>query len=247
MSKRNYPRPILLHHITCPECGVPMVQRERKSSPEIDLNTPVRAFYGCSRFPLCVGTRPIEMNGLDSYTRLLRDAYTKAAVFLSSPKFFGVPMGAYWLLGRALNVDPEGLIEKDWIDVLSLRNEEVEQAVDDACAYVAAQGVDHDFILAAHEARMAQIRPKLRFDTSIRTMRNMLEPVIMRRYDTGLMLQMEANVASTWEANGKACPKCNQWAPATGENMVHCTTCGDFVACQYGKKKESGFNVEDNR
>ncbi len=40
----------LLEHIRCPICGAPMVQRQSKYG----------AFYGCSRYPECTGTRPLS-------------------------------------------------------------------------------------------------------------------------------------------------------------------------------------------
>lgn len=40
----------LVEHIRCPLCGAPMVQRQSKYG----------AFYGCSRYPACTGTRPLS-------------------------------------------------------------------------------------------------------------------------------------------------------------------------------------------
>jgi hypothetical protein len=40
--------------ITCPQCGSAMTQRVARHGP-----TAGSAFWGCSRFPTCRGTRPI--------------------------------------------------------------------------------------------------------------------------------------------------------------------------------------------
>ena len=57
--KRKY-----VHNVRCPECGVAMIER----------TSPRGTFYGCARFPVCVGLRPAGGDGEDSYTLLLRAA-----------------------------------------------------------------------------------------------------------------------------------------------------------------------------
>jgi restriction system protein len=39
----------------CPVCGSPMVRRTAKRGAKVG-----EAFYGCSRFPVCRGTRPVS-------------------------------------------------------------------------------------------------------------------------------------------------------------------------------------------
>lgn len=203
-----------LHYgVRCPECGVPMVEREGRVNQDGN-----NRFFGCSRFPLCIGTRPAG-SGVDSYTSLLRNAYTRAVVFLASPRLMGAAKAGYWLkeqaLGHALSD-----AEHDDLSLQLLSNEALEQAIDAACAYVAEQGVDFDFLVAAHEERMAHVHAKLKYSTDPTAMRNMPKPEIVRRYDMGRFDQLEANITTEWTADGRACPRCGAYSEKCGPGTI---------------------------
>ena len=224
LKRRN--RAPLLQHVRCPECGVPMAERTGKTG----------AFYGCARFPVCVGTRPAG-EGVDSYTMLLRDAYTKAAVFLASPRFFGPGIAADWLLsqclGRALEPD-----ELEHGNVQRLSNEALERGIDAACAYATAQGALVDFLVAAHESRMERIKAKLSFAVDAQMLRMLPRPEIKRRYDTSQFDHLEAAIAQTWNNAGRNCPRCSAWSEFIGkaslflddaEGPWDCPSCGTYT------------------
>jgi ssDNA-binding Zn-finger/Zn-ribbon topoisomerase 1 len=204
-----YPRkPPPLDHIRCPECGVPMVERKHFERG---------AFYGCTRFPVCVGTRPVGP-GQHSYTKLLFVAYDKALVFLSGPKFLAAAAPT-WLLSRSLGLEegeslPENCNPKD------LPNDALEIGIDAAIEYLASQGIDHDFLIAAHNERMLGIKSRLRYNTGPMQLRNMPKAVIQRRYDMGTIEQFEASITADWRNDGQYCPRCGEWAEAKTEAIM---------------------------
>jgi len=208
-------RPQYLNHIRCPECGVAMAERTRTRFNE-DGESPGAKFYGCRRFPLCVGTRPFGV-GIDSYTKLLQAAYTKALVFLSSPKFLGVEAAQPWLLAQALEKgdDYEVLVPAvgDY-NPNDLDNGALEHGIDAACDYAAEHGIEQDFLVLAHEERMLAIRSRLKYSTKPEVMRGMPRAEIQRRYDTGTMEQFEASITTDWTNDGQHCPRCGGWAQA---------------------------------
>lgn len=206
-------RPVYLNHVRCPECGVAMAERTRTRFGE-DGEAAGSKFYGCARFPLCVGTRPISGLGFDSYTKLLQTAYTKALVFLSSPKFFGVSAASVWMLLHAMEME-EGELVLPPCEPCDLVNEALERGIDAACEYVADHGIDQDFLVLAHEERMESVRARLKFSTKPGTIRSMPKAEIQRRYDTGTIAQFEATLAEDWVNDGQHCPRCGQWAQAT--------------------------------
>lgn len=205
-------RPVYLNHVRCPECGVAMAERTRTRFGE-DGEAAGSMFYGCARFPLCVGTRPISGLGFDSYTKLLQTAYTKALVFLSSPKFFGVNAASVWMLSHAMEME-EGELVLPPCEPCDLVNAALERGIDAACEYVADHGIDQDFLVLAHEERMESIRARLKFSTKPGTIRSMPKAEIQRRYDTGTIAQFEATLAEDWVNDGQHCPRCGQWAQA---------------------------------
>jgi len=48
-----------IQETVCPDCGAPMVSRQRKPRPD-ELDQQPRRFWGCSRYPNCKGTRDSE-------------------------------------------------------------------------------------------------------------------------------------------------------------------------------------------
>lgn len=46
-------------NLTCPECGAAMVSRETRPTKDL-FGSVSRRFWGCSRFPVCKGTRDTE-------------------------------------------------------------------------------------------------------------------------------------------------------------------------------------------
>jgi len=192
----------LLSHVRCPECGVPMVERVGKKG----------SFYGCSRFPICIGTRPQGGDEDDSYTKLLRKTYVRALRFLSSPKFMGYQNAPPWLFEQAIGRVPteEELLN---FDVADMANEHIEQGIDAACAWVSERmGETVDFLINEHEERYATLRAKLRYVTNAEQIRSMPKPEILRRYDMGDLSQLEAEIAGGWKAGGTYCPRCNSWS-----------------------------------
>ena len=173
-------------------------------------------FYGCSRFPICIGTRPKGDDVVDSYTAILRAAYAKATRFLSSPKFMGFAEAPRWLLTQALGheITEEEFEENDATD---MANEHLERGIDTANAWLLEQGEVIDFLLNAHEERYAYVRARLRFDTTAEQIRGMAKPEIVRRYDTSDLTQLEAHLAQAWRADGITCPRCDSWAVSKDE------------------------------
>lgn len=191
----------LLQHIRCPECGVPMVERTGKQG----------VFYGCARFPICIGSRP-QGAGLDSYTKLLHVAYLKAARCLSSSRFMGHADTPAWLLAKAFDREPteEELINSQ---VTSMAVEHLERAIDAACEWASEkQGETLDFLVFAHDERYESLKGRLKYLTSAEQIRAMPKPEIVRRYDTSDITQFEADLAQTWEGEGVSCPRCGNWS-----------------------------------
>ena len=207
MSK--WQRRELLQHVRCPECGVPMMERIGKKG----------AFFGCSRFPICVGTRPKGGDEADSYTALLRAAYAKAVRFLSSPKFMGFTEAPRWLLTQALEHE---ISEEEFEDhdLREMANEHIERGIDTASAWLIEQWELVDFLLNTHEERYARVRARLRYDTSAEQIRAMPKPEIVRRYDTSDLTHLESYLAQSWRADGIECPRCDSWATAKDKPEV---------------------------
>lgn len=210
MSRRRE-QPQYLRHVRCPECGVPMAERARTSFGK-DAEATGARFYGCARFPLCVGTRPIGI-GVDSYTKLLREAYSKALVFLSSPKFLGPAEATRWLLTQAL-ADERDAAEAADVPFILFPNEALERGIDSACEYAAYHDIDQDFLVLAHEERLLAVRSRLKYGTKPEVMRRMPKAEIQRRYDTSVIEQFEATITTDWISDGQHCPRCGQWATA---------------------------------
>lgn len=197
---------VLLNHIRCPECSVPMMEREGIKGK----------FYGCSRFPICIGTRPQGGDGLDSYSTLLHKSYVKAVRFLSSPKFMGYADTPAWLLTQALGRAPT---EDELADfhVADLANECLERGIDAACAWASERaGETIDFLVNAHEDRYASLRVKLKYVTTAEQIQRMPKPEVVRRYDTSDLSQFEAELASNWKEDGIYCPRCGGWSESKG-------------------------------
>lgn len=192
---------MLLQHVRCPECGVPMIERTGATG----------TFYGCSRFPLCCGSRP-QGEGIDSYSKLLHTAYLKASRLLAGPRFIGYQDVQRWLLEKAFDREPtEDELENN--EVTTMANEQLERAIDAACEYASEKsGETIDFLVYAHEDRTDALRGKLRFATTAEQIRNMPRPEIVRRYDTSDISQFEADVATHWEGEGTSCPRCGSWS-----------------------------------
>lgn len=176
-------------------------------------------FYGCSRYPICIGTRPKGTEAADSYTALLRAAYAKAVRFLSSPKFMGFTEAPRWLLTQALEHE---VTEEEFEDndIKDMANESLERGIDTAGAWLIEQGEVIDFLLNAHEERYAHTRARLRFDTTAEQIRRMPKPEIVRRYDTSDLTQFESYLAQTWRTDGIDCPRCDSWAASKDTKEV---------------------------
>lgn len=217
----------------CPECGVPMVERVGKKGK----------FYGCSRFPICIGTRPDGGDDVDSYTTLLRVAYSKATQFLSSPKFMGFTEAPIWLLTQALGreVTDEEFADNSLKDMV---NEHIERGVETAIAWVLEQGEVVDFLLNAHEERYAHVRANLRFETTAEQVRRMPKPEIVRRYDTSDLTQLEAFLTQNWQVDGIECPRCDSWAVTKTVELavVHTVSLDELFEDAFDTSKHSVFD-----
>jgi ssDNA-binding Zn-finger/Zn-ribbon topoisomerase 1 len=193
---------VLLPHVRCPECGVPMMERHGAKG----------SFFGCSRFPLCIGTRPKGGEDDDSYTKLLRKSYVRAVRFLSSPRFMGFADAPRWLVEQAVGHAPTDDELEDF-DATAVANEHLERAIDAACAWASERaGETVDFLVNEHEVRYASLRAKLIFVTTAEQIRRMPKAEIVRRYDMTDLSQFEAQIAGTFKAEGMYCPRCNGWS-----------------------------------
>lgn len=193
-------RPVL-EHVRCPECGVGMKERVGKHGQ----------FFGCSRFPICIGTRPKGDESADSYTTLLRVAYVNALRTLSGPRFMSGRIATAWMIAQAYG---RALTEEEWEAVTpqTMANEHLERAIDAAGDYASEKtGELVDFLVNAHEERYAAIRAKLKFMTTARQIREMPKASIIRRYDTSDLNQFEAHLAQDWKEDGIECPRCDSW------------------------------------
>ena len=201
MRSGKYKQIVLLQHVRCPECGVPMVERVSGTN----------TFYGCARFPLCIGSRP-QGEGVDSYSKLLHTAYLKATQCLSGPRFVGPQQAQRWLLSKAFDREPtEDELEAN--EIATMANEHLERGIDAACAYVSeVTGNDVDFLLFAHEERYAALQGRLSFTVTAEQIQRMPKAEITRRYDTSGLSQFEANLSHGWKADGVWCPRCGSWS-----------------------------------
>lgn len=182
--------------IRCPECGAPTMERTGHQG----------GFLGCSRFPICVGTRP-QGPGVDSYTKLLREAWRRAVVFLSSPARMG-PTAAYpWLVAQAKN-EGVGIIEASLFSIEDEPNANLERAIDAACEYAG----NIDFLVLAHEERYARTRARLKYMTTLAQIREMPKAEFTRRYDNSDLRQLEAMFGVEQELTVRDCLRCGRLA-----------------------------------
>lgn len=192
--------------VRCPECGVGMFERTGKHG----------SFYGCVRFPLCVGTRPRGGEREDSYTALLKVAYAKAIRVLSGPAMLGLTGAAEWVGKELIAMDYVALVgQVQTIEFAS--NQMLETMIEKANALVQEKsGKDVDFLVLAHLERMEAIQSRLKYETDPAMLRQMPKPLITRRYDQGELDQLEAKVTDNWAEGGKYCPLCQSWCPLVG-------------------------------
>ncbi len=176
-------------------------------------------FYGCSRFPICVGTRPKGGDGVDSYTKLLQATYLNAVRVLSSPKFGGFIGGPRSMFEQVVGRADYTEEEFARFDLEHTANDLLERAIDWACAQT---GVD--FLVNAHEERFDHIKNKLKYLTSSKQMREMPKPEIARRYYVESEIDaLEAHLAVEETNSGQACPRCSGWS----EELTELMTCFD--------------------
>ncbi len=207
----------------CPECGVQMVERRSATG----------FFYGCVRFPLCVGTRPHgrDRSGhLDSYTRLLHEAYRKAVRCLAGPAILGFDGVATWVQEQ-FGVTPTEL------DLDAIFNDVLEGVIDRASALIAHRtGSQFDFITMAHEERVRAIRERLKRPLTHAEIRAMPRARITRRYDLGQLDQVEATLTSGSASKGERCARCGMWADHARDGMkrlLDCSKCGRYEVDTY--------------
>ena len=245
----------LLQHVRCPECGVPMIERQGSKG----------GFYGCSRFPLCIGTRPKGGEDDDSYTKLLHKTYVRAVRFISSPRFMGYVEAPRWMAEQAIGHAPT-IDEFVDFDAKAMANEHLERAIDSACAWASEKAGDTiDFLLNEHEERYASLRAKLIFVTTAEQIRKMPKAEIFRRYDMTDLSQFEAQIAGNFKTEGMYCPRCNSWSESNltkpladaemealfndEEPHIHkqsweCGRCGVFTKTTTRVRKSSSEDIE---
>lgn len=193
----------LLHDVRCPECGAPMAERNGKEGP----------FYGCGRFPICIGTRPKGGERDDSYTSLLKKAYTKAVQVASGPAVLGFAGASAWFSSRLRGVKQDHVSTDDTVTMHDVTNALLENIVDEASALVSEKSErEIDFLVLAHEERMEAMRHKLKFELDPHIVRRMPPASIHRRYDTSALDQLEASITTDWQRDGKRCPACSAWS-----------------------------------
>lgn len=169
--------------IRCPECGCAM-------SGRVSKNVPGQEFYGCTRFPLCMGKRPKGSSNPvlpnDSLTALLLDAHQNAVKALARPD----------VLGR------DGCI-RWWCEVSKnfLKLDVLEDTLDKA-SKVASQYLpgNIDFIQEAHDWRVTTTR--LHASTSVYShwlerpyIVQMPDPLFTKRWDISHIEQIEITLA----------------------------------------------------
>jgi ssDNA-binding Zn-finger/Zn-ribbon topoisomerase 1 len=185
--KSSYKRSNKVDCVYCPECGVGMVLRNGKAG-DIARNQ----FYGCQRFPLCCGTRPLASTSgtvvggkpFDSFTKLLLDAHKAAIEHLAKPSLLDRAGAVAWWVNRKVVLS----------DLVQL-----EATIEEASAKAAALGYPKDFLQEAHDTRMEHIRTKYRtvdekskFINDLTRIRSMPRPKFLRRWDTSNLDQLEA-------------------------------------------------------
>ena len=171
--RRNTSRRHQVHSLLeCPECGVGMVEKTGKHG----------VFYGCQRFPLCVGTRPHGLapaKPYDSFTQLLLDAHSAAVHFLAQSNLLGKAGSvAWWLSHQNVLTDMKAL----------------ERAIEDASAKATELGYPKDFLQEEHDRRMAKIigrGNKWKFVGKAEHIRSLPKPKFLRRWDTSDIAQLE--------------------------------------------------------
>ena len=141
------------------------------------------AFYGCVRFPFCIGTIPVKPTAkkpYDSYTQLLLDAHKLAIQHLSRGDMLGTARCVAWFIKRPL--------------VLT-NNEALLALVEEASAEASRLGAPQDFVQKAHNIRMNRMRATYKDKYPQRVLRQRPKPVFVRRWDTSLFDQIELDLA----------------------------------------------------
>ncbi len=172
---RRKTKAVVDHSVHCPECGVDMVRRVGKHGK----------FFGCQRFPLCVGTRPIDnvkAKPYDSFTQLLLDAHSAAVHYLARPALLGRMGAVQWWLEHPNALTDSAVLER---------------VINAASAKAAELGYPKDFLQEAHDARVADILTRFStkqlihmYDAS--NIRTLPKPKFLRRWDTSDLDQVES-------------------------------------------------------
>lgn len=170
------------HNVLCPECGVAMLVREGSTG----------SFYGCQRFPLCIGTRPIgtysKNKRYDSLTQLLLDAHSLAVKYLAKPEVLGKQGCVTWWLSR--NVDVTNV-------------DSLEAHVDAASAKASELGEPVDFISMAYETRKERrlsytknMTNGGKYLTTLKRLKSLPKPAFTKRWDSSNIDQIEIDLTS---------------------------------------------------
>lgn len=143
-------------------------------------------FYGCQRFPLCVGSIPMsktEQRPWDSYTKLLMEAHANAVHHLARPEMLGRLDCITWWAERPTALSSLKLLE---------------ELIDEASAEASARGPARDFIQEAHDRRVAKMRnsvsnsAKYKHVLEVDYLKRLPPPRFTRRWDSSELDQVEA-------------------------------------------------------
>lgn len=143
-------------------------------------------FYGCQRWPLCVGSVPITQSvekPYDSYTQLLMEAHGNAVHYLARPDMLGRVGCVTWWLERPIAFTSLKLLE---------------ELIDEASAEASSRGPAVDFIQEAHDWRVLSTRKRIAVSKKYahllqpENLRKLPKPKFTRRWDSSDIDQIEA-------------------------------------------------------
>lgn len=186
------PRKFVEQKLTCPECGVVgMVKRGFVGHALIHgaVVTTAETFYGCQRYPVCLGTR--NEDGDDSYSRLLRSALKRAAQRLAGPVLLiGANRAVSWLAGRCMSPG-------DFAQHLEeIQSSKLEVMLQKAQNFIKERrGIAIDFLALEAQIRRDRHLRKIGREAFYDMARRVPDPVIERPYmEEDLLMQAEAKL-----------------------------------------------------
>lgn len=179
VKAKRFKNRTLVAGVKCPECGCGMAERVGGHG----------AFYGCERFPICVGARPgrdFSRKPWDSYTELLLDAHKDAVTYMSKAHVLGSNGGIAWWLNYPLLLTSTHVLES---------------ALEAASIEASKYGESKDFIQAAHDRRISKVRTRWANLFKTENLKDRPKPVFTRRWDNSLAEQIEIDLTPVERKN----------------------------------------------